>query len=113
MLLRNRRLAVGGTWLVMTTVGALGNVTDPLTWIISALVYAMVMATLLRSGLLAAILTFVFADLLLHLPLTLEMSRWYAPWGLIVLGLALMIAVYGYAISMAGRPIFTDVLADE
>jgi hypothetical protein len=72
-----------------------------------------VLYVLLRAGLLAAMISFVFADLLLHLPLSLNLSAWYAPWSLAVLAIPLALAIYGFYTSLGGNAIFSDVLAEE
>jgi serine/threonine-protein kinase len=112
-LLRNRWLAAGGTWLVMTLIGALsaggGN---PFDWLFSALAFGLVIAILLRGGLLATILSHFFSNILLGLPLTLDFTAWYAPWALGVLVLASVLPLYGFYVSMAGKPLFEDVLQE-
>jgi serine/threonine-protein kinase len=110
MLFRKPWVAVGGTLAIAVGVGALGAGGDPWEVVFFALVNGIVLTVLLRVGLLASILSFFFAMLILHLPLTNDLSAWYAPWALGVLSLGFALTIYGYVVSLAGRPLLKDVL---
>ena len=113
VLFRNRWMAVGGAWLIMTVINAIGGGGDRVSdWFFASVLIATVLTVLLRSGLLATILSFLFADLFLHLPMTLDFSAWYAPWAVGVFALASILPLCGFYTSMAGRPLFQDVLQE-
>jgi serine/threonine-protein kinase len=66
---------------------------------------AVTFAVLLRFGLLAYVSVMVSSVLLMSAPLTTDLSAWYAPSGL-VCALALAgLTVYGFVVSLGGRPL--------
>jgi serine/threonine-protein kinase len=65
---------------------------------------------LLRYGLVVLIAINALKDFLLDVPRTLDFSLWYAPTGMMALVVAALIAVYGFRISLAGRPVFKGEL---
>jgi serine/threonine-protein kinase len=65
---------------------------------------------LLRYGLVALIALSLVSDLLFMAPRTLDFSQWYAPMGMLPLVAAALIAVYGFRVSLAGRPLSTGEL---
>ena len=52
-------------------------------------------------------------DLLIGYPLTLHLSAWYAHASILVIGVCAALALYGFRVSLAGRPAFKDLLAEE
>jgi hypothetical protein len=67
----------------------------------------------LRFGLLAVIASYFFNDLLGSFPLTTQTSAWYS--GLSIAGILLMaaMALYGFYISLGGRPMFGGAVLEE
>lgn len=66
----------------------------------------------LRYGLLA----FVFGNLFAHLlefPLTTDSSAWYAGTSLFLLLVLAALAVYGFRIALAGRPMFSGMRLED
>ncbi len=63
---------------------------------------------LLRYGVLVLIVINVVNDFLMGIPRTLDFSLWYAPMGMLPLLLAAAVAIYGFRVSLAGRPLFKD-----
>jgi hypothetical protein len=61
---------------------------------------------LTRLGPLASIVMNLTFDLLLNLPLTTNLSAWYAGSGLTAVALLLAVAAFGFYTSQAGRPLF-------
>jgi len=108
-LLRRRWLAVaaffvilGGT-LVLASVQRGGNLwADAGYW---ALFVAGLLFVLLRFGLLALVFALFYMLLLSTYPLTYDVSAWYFDSSLFALGIAAALAVYGYYVTMAGRPL--------
>jgi serine/threonine-protein kinase len=79
--------------------------------LLTALWQVIVLIALMRFGL----LTFVAACLVLqlrYLPLTLDFTAWYSTGSLLVMLAAVAIAVYGFWVSLAGRPLLRDELLE-
>jgi hypothetical protein len=68
--------------------------------------------TFLRLGFLCLFVAFSITDFLQILPLTLEFSSWHAGPTILYLLLMIGVAVYGFRISLAGRPLLRDQLAE-
>jgi hypothetical protein len=113
VVLRKPWAAVGVTWLIMTAVGALQNGAGPFVWIFSAILFALVLLIIIRGGFLAAIAAFFVEAVLRVVPMTFDFSAWYAPWMWIVVAGPVALAVYGFWISLAGKPLFTEDLLQE
>jgi len=67
---------------------------------------------LLRFGLLALVFSFLFNHFL-ELPLTTDSSAWYAGTSLFLLLVLAALAVYGFRIALAGRPIFSGIRLED
>jgi serine/threonine-protein kinase len=65
-----------------------------------------------RFGLLAWVFANLF-DHFLQFPLTTDSSAWYAGTSLFVLGYLAALAVYGFWIALAGRPVFSGASLDD
>ena len=115
LIVKKEKVAVGIAFVLLSVIRGLGQAEQtPLAWVISAAVWGLIMFVIVRRGLLPAVFTFVYANLLLTLPLTSDFSAWYAGRGwfgiLVVVGLA----GYGFYISsLAGRPVFADALLEQ
>ncbi len=68
---------------------------------------------LIRLGLLALVVSFVFGFCLMHLPLTTQGSAWYADISLAGILLLAAIALYAFYISLGGRPIFGGPVLED
>ena len=68
---------------------------------------------LFRFGFLPVMLGFTVADLVRAMPLTFDLSAWYAQASLFPLLLLLGLAVYGMRVSIAGQPLFHDPVFDR
>jgi hypothetical protein len=67
---------------------------------------AMVVLVMLRFGLVPAIAGSLLSDFLLGVPRTLDFSLWYAHMGMLPVVLVALVAIYGFRVSLAGRPLF-------
>ena len=81
------------------------------------LTFAAVMATalvlvLVRVGLIATITVMFISALAIVTPLTTDLSAPYAPQMLMGLAIIMGLAGYGFWVSLAGQPIFKDMLAE-
>ncbi len=78
-----------------------------------AVVFATLWLTcLMRVGLLSICVSRCVAYILGDGVATSDLSRWYAWRGLVELGVVLAIAIYGFKVSLAGKPIFGGTFED-
>jgi hypothetical protein len=111
MLLRVRWLTAV-LWCVLMSSPVLGQ--DAATeWLLGFVRSLIFLAVLLRGGLLPLIVTLYFMFCLAEVPLTLDVSAWYALQGLPVVAVLLGLTVYGFYTSLAGKPIFGRALIDD
>lgn len=73
---------------------------------------SIMMLVLIRFGLVAALAAGIITDLLRSMPLTFDLSVWYANTSLVVLGFIGAMAIYGFHTALAGRSLFKDELLD-
>ena len=106
-LFRRKALAVGVAALaaVMLTLSFTGEnyaVDVPCAIVLAAL---FVLVTV-RFGVLALMISYLVFPLLTRSPITLELSRWYAGRGLVVVGVILALAVWAFRVALGGRKAF-------
>ncbi len=65
-----------------------------------------------RFGWLPLLVGTVCSDLLTGFPLTTDLSAWYAHATILVAVFCLALTIYGFKVSLAGRPAFKDLLAE-
>jgi len=63
---------------------------------------------LVRSGALAAVAAFAVSDLLLRFPILVDPGSWTASSSLLVLGIVILLAGFGFMTALAGRPILRE-----
>ncbi len=85
---------------------------DDLRSVSAALITALWLAVLLRIGVLASVVSLYFFFLLLLLPLTLDLSAWYAGPTRIAFGLFAALLLYGFHTSLGDKPLFGAPLLD-
>ena len=68
---------------------------------------------LFRVGVLSGLVGYFVLQVLVRFPLTLDFSAWYAGQSILVLLVVAGLAVYGFYVSLAGRPIFADDVLQE
>jgi serine/threonine-protein kinase len=78
----------------------------------AAVVVTTFAVVVMRTGLIAAIVFSFVLKLLVTIPLTFDMSKFYAPQSVLGMLLILAIAAYGVRYSIAGQSLFLDVLRD-
>jgi predicted Ser/Thr protein kinase len=114
LIVKKQWIAVGVSLVLMTLVQGLSSATEPLGWILSAGIWMLIIWIMVRRGLLPAVFTFVYANLLISLPLTSDFSAWYAGRAWFGVGVLAAVALYGFYISsLAGRTVFADVLLEQ
>ena len=94
--------------LLMGVIYSAGTAYPAVDWTINLLQAGRCVVLLMRYGLVALIAAVAVNSFLLDVPRTLDFSLWYAPMGMLPLVLAAGIAIYGFRVSLAGRPLFKD-----
>lgn len=107
-LLRRRWLGLVVTGLIMIVIDA---PSDPIGASRVVLFYGVALLILRRMGLVATSSFFVI-DLLGDSP-PLDFSRWYAGRAMIALAIPLALLVYGFYVSLGGKPVLGSALAEE
>jgi len=108
------RVLVRRDWLaaaVFTLIGmamGLGSEFPAIGVPINAIFFLLVPLVLLRFGLLAMVITMMAENCLWNSALTLDPSRWYFGYSLIVLLLVAALAAWAFQTTLAGRPLFKD-----
>jgi hypothetical protein len=114
LVVRKQWIAISFAFVLMSLVqGLQSQQTTVLGWVASAAVWAILIFVIVRFGILATLIAFVYANTLLVLPLTLDFSAWYADrmwFGLAVLAIVTGTGVY---LALAGRPVFAGALLQD
>jgi hypothetical protein len=109
--LRKEWLAAGTFVLIMSVPFGRGAIV-PIAVLFGVVQAAALIFVFLRFGLLA----FVFCNFFTHFlefPLTADSSAWYAGTSLFLLLVLAAIAVYGFRIALAGRPLLSGARLDD
>jgi hypothetical protein len=114
VLVRRTRVAVGLVFVLFALFTILQAPQFPHTWPVALVLPAIVRVVLIRFGLLATIVAFLFSDHPLWLPVTSDLSSWYAGPSFLSLALMAALAAYGFCLSLAGRSLLAgaDILGD-
>jgi len=107
VLLRRDWLAAVVYTLIFTAT-SLGRPNPAVTLPIIAIWVGLELLVLLRFGLLALIATAMTENFLGSSPLTLDASRWYFGYSLVVLLLVAALAAWAFRTTLAGRPLLKD-----
>ncbi len=109
------RLLLRKTWISMIVFTVLMFIAfhpgtgHPMPHLIETLlVVGLLCFVLFRFGLLTVILGYTVSNLFLQLPLTFNLTAWYGYVTLLTLFFTVGIAVWGFWVSLAGRPLFRD-----
>jgi len=111
-----RTVLVGCAYIaICTVVFTLFSEAHPVIgWFVVGARMSLLFWVYLRLGFLAGIIATFSGEVLQSVPLTTNLSTWYAGNGAVVVGLLLALASFGCYTSQAGRPIFkSEVLAGE
>ncbi len=113
------RLLLRRAWITVVVFSALLLVAfnpgtgHPAPFLISSLIMIpLFWFVLFRFGLLPVILGYTIADLLRLLPLTFELTAWYGHVTLLTLFVTVGVAVWGFRVALAGRPLFRDEILE-
>jgi serine/threonine-protein kinase len=109
VVLRHRHTALIAFYLTLTTAATALSIQDGGSLIVVAAYYALLVGALIfvliRFGLLALMIAVFYMLLLTHYPITADLSSWYAGTSMLALGIAAGLAIYGFSVSVAGRPV--------
>ena len=111
MLLRVRWLAAA-VWCLLISTPMMGQ--DPaVEWMLTLARSLLMLAVLLRGGLLPLVVTLYFFFSLVEVPLTLDVTAWYAFQGLPVVVVLIGLTVFGFHTSLGGKPILGHALLED
>jgi serine/threonine-protein kinase len=120
MMLLVLRLLLRRDWIAMVVFSVLVVVLyNPgtghlLPYLISMLfILPLLWFVLLRFGLLPLMLGYTVSHLLRFMPLTFDLSHWYGYVTVLVLFFAVGVALWGFRVALAGRPLFRDEILEE
>jgi predicted Ser/Thr protein kinase len=112
VLLRRRWLAIALTGLLLVVISLSGeNFAVELSGAIA--MTALLLFAAVRFGVLAFTVTLFVFGLLATAPLTLDLSRWYAPRGAFFVVLILALVVWAFRVSLGGKAAFAGSRLDE
>ena len=104
------------TWLAVAVHGTLYVVVYssayPLGYLTLGIWIALWYMVFFQFGWVSVLLATVVADLLNGFPLTANLSAWYAYASILVISFCLALGMYGFRVSLGGRPLFRDLLAE-
>ncbi|MBZ5724045.1 MAG: serine/threonine protein kinase [Acidobacteriia bacterium] len=110
LVLRKEWLTALGFIVTLTVIFSVGTRYPLIDWPTNALFAVLYAFMLLRFGLVVLIAADGVSQLLLSFPRTLDFSAWHAPMGMVPLVVVALIAIYGFRISLAGRPLLREEL---
>jgi serine/threonine-protein kinase len=82
-------------------------------FLVTVVLTGITVLVLMRLGLLAVVVSLLFADLLGSFPLTTQTSAWYSYLSFVGFTLVAALLLYGFYISLAGRPIFGGAALED
>jgi hypothetical protein len=103
LILRKKFLAISGT-LLLIVLPTLAGESDPANKIHTTFILTATMFVLLRFGVLSLIAGMIGSSTIAQYPMSFDMSKWYTGSALFILALQVALLVYGFWISLAGRP---------
>jgi len=107
VLLRNYWLAAVATGILMLLIN-LGAENVALELPFAILTTLVMMFVLLRLGTLAMAVAFFTTSLVNNFPITLDLSRWYAPHSLFMFGVLLVMLFYGVRLATGNKPLLAE-----
>jgi hypothetical protein len=112
LLLRRRPLAIGVLWAFSFALNA-GRENALLEIPAGVLAAALIVVALLRFGFVGLGAHFVARQMLASVPLTLDLSAWYAGYGLFFVLVVLALAAWGFWSARGGGPLFGTAGLDD
>lgn len=102
-LLRNRWAAAAGFVALFTFLNSFSSAHPWVASVSAILVYGIAAFALVRFGLVTLAIAVFVADTMLNVPFTLDFSRWYAPYALVVPLIVLAMAVWSFYCALGGQ----------
>jgi serine/threonine-protein kinase len=113
LLVRKVWLAVGIFAILLVIIGAGRNQNPPVGISLALFHSAIMIYVLMRFGLVALCAALFVSIMLVHTPVSFDFSTWYARNAMLVLAVLIALVVYGFRVSLGGRPAFgRDLLQD-
>jgi len=113
LLLRKDWAASAAFLFIFTAMGALTGHNPVVNAINSAICFGIVIFALKRFGLFCLMVLFTTSGVLYDFVQSAQFSQWYAAPTILGILFVLALAVYGFHISLAGRPLFSGASLDE
>jgi hypothetical protein len=113
-IVRSQAVAVAIVFVFLTVAFFAGG-GESLTFLIifAALSAAALMFVMIRWGLLAMAVMGIVFGWLRFIPMTLDTTAWYAGRSFFVMGLIAALAIFGFFVALAGKPLFGKPLLEE
>jgi serine/threonine-protein kinase len=109
VVLRRNWLAIAVLVALFSTFQALGSVAPIFEFAVSLSVAAIIATVMFRLGIFALVVSMIYMNIE-HFALTFDPSSWYFGRSLVAILVLVGIVVYGFYISLAGRPIMSDAV---
>jgi Protein kinase domain len=114
LLFRSRKLAVAVCFVTGAVTLCLGAPASPVNQVLFACVGSLILTLcLFRFGVFSAAAAFFVLNLLTRLPLRFEPQSWAGRAAIMTIIIAIAVTVYGFAISLGGRPLFGQIFREE
>jgi protein kinase-like protein len=113
VVLRREWIAATGLAMILSAQIVFGNDLSPLQALFVCPAVALLTFTILRFGFLAATVALMISRWLFELPLPSNWQGWYAAMSTLVPLIVVALALYGFVIALAGKPIFGGNLLEE
>jgi hypothetical protein len=82
-------------------------------WLFGLFRAVLLLVALLRGGLLSLVVALFVMFSMLEVPLTLDISAWFAGRALPVVAVVVALSLYGFRTALAGKPLFGRALLDD
>jgi serine/threonine-protein kinase len=113
LLLRKDWLAAAAFILILAATSTLSGKYPVVDAVDAAVSFGIVILVLKRSGLFCLMVLFTAFEVLYAFVHSIQLSHWYAASTFLGVLVVLALAVYGFRVSLAGRPVFSGAALDE
>jgi serine/threonine-protein kinase len=113
LLLRKDWVAAGVFVLIFVATSALSGKYPLVDAAFAAVLFGIVIFILKRFGLFCLMVSFTTSQILFVFVHSIQLSHWYAAPTILGVLSVLALAVYGFRVSLAGRPVFSGAALDE
>ncbi len=110
VLLRNQWVAAVAFVVFMTALNMVRSDNTLFEGVVSGLIFAIAALVVLRWGLLALAVAFIVEPIRRSIPVTLNTSAWYFGAFMFLFGAVVVLAAYGFRVSIAGRRLWNQDL---